>query len=87
MGRKSRADLISELKTAGAKGSLSKMNRAKLMEMHKRFTAHVLYSIHKNSNAVPRLHVSENSVSETGVSVWGLIDAPCTRCAHREFAG
>lgn len=34
MGRKSRADLISELKTAGAKGSLSKMNRTKLMEMH-----------------------------------------------------
>ena len=34
MGRKSRADLISELKTAGAKGSLSKMNRTKLTEMH-----------------------------------------------------
>ena len=48
----------------------------------RRFIAHVLYSIHKNSNAVPRLHVSENSVSETGVSVWGLIDAPCTRCVH-----
>lgn len=34
MGRKSRADLISDLKTAGAKGSLSKMNRTTLMEMH-----------------------------------------------------
>ena len=34
MGRKSRADLISELKSAGVKGSLSKMNRTKLTEMH-----------------------------------------------------
>jgi hypothetical protein len=34
MGRQSRADLISQLKTAGAKGSLSKMNRSQLAELH-----------------------------------------------------
>ena len=33
MGKQSRANLISELKTAGVRGSLSKMKRSKLMEL------------------------------------------------------
>ena len=31
-------------------------------------------------HVVPRLDGIGNSVSETVVSVWGLIDAPCARC-------
>ena len=38
MGKKSRAELISELKSAGTRGSLSKMNLQKLRELHASIT-------------------------------------------------
>ena len=34
MGKKSRAELIAELKSAGTRGSLSKMNLTKLSQLH-----------------------------------------------------
>ena len=38
MGKKSRAELIAELKSAGTRGSLSKMNLQKLRELHASIT-------------------------------------------------
>ena len=38
MGKRSRSNLIADLKTAGQKGSLSKMNKTQLLALHSQIT-------------------------------------------------